>query len=123
MNPMNLKKPENVLVSFKRSFKRSDFEFKLADWGTAGMNEAFFGGTPGYASKQLFNFAPKDYFSVGRSALNLIVKKTGSVDKSFIFGKFLFDFCQRNYFIERKKDRLILCYFPIENKELLGSYR
>ena len=60
----------------------TNFDFKLADWGTAGWNEAFFGGTPGYASKELFNlFGKKDFFSIGRLAMDLFVKKTGTVGK------------------------------------------
>ena len=73
-----LKKPENILVSFDLvNGEVTNFEFKLADWGTAGWNGAFHGGTPGYASSRMFKIRCKDFFSIGRMAMELFVGKTG----------------------------------------------
>ena len=60
-----------------------NFEFKLADWGTAGQNEDFYGGTPGYVSKKMFSSLYKDHFSIGRVAMELFVSKIGKVEKKF----------------------------------------
>ena len=57
----------------------TNFKFKLGDWGTAGMNDAFFGGTPGYASKLMFEKFNKDFFSIGRFAMDLFFNRTGFV--------------------------------------------
>ena len=62
----------------------TNFEFKLADWGTAGQNHTFYGGTPGYASKHMFLGAYKDYFSIGRLAMELFVNKTRTVKNATV---------------------------------------
>ena len=66
------------------------FEFKLADWGSAGRNAAFFGGTPGYASKEMFSPADKDSFSIGRLALDMFIDKKGILAELVSFKRFLY---------------------------------
>ena len=91
MIKFKLQKPENILVSYDLiNGEVKNFDFKLADWGTAGWNEAFFGGTPGYASRLMFLRAvDKDLFSIGRLAMDLFVNKTGNVGKSDTFSLLL----------------------------------
>ena len=69
----------------------------VADWGTAWFRDLtvrtnqsegfdpseFLGGTPGYAGPYTFNESgPRDLFSFGRLALDLVLNKAG---KSFNF--------------------------------------
>ena len=85
-------KPENIMASFDLvKGTVTNFVFKLADWGTAGGNRAFYGGTPGYASKLMFKPVYKDFFSIGRLALDLFVDKTGVVED-------IYEFIEKYYF-------------------------
>ena len=79
---LNSKKTENILVNYKLTDGEvTDFEFRLGDWGTAGENRKFFGGTPGHVSKRMYYDKYKDAFSIGRLAMDLFVSKTGTVRK------------------------------------------
>ena len=60
--------------------KVTDFVFKLGDWGTAGNNRKFLGGTPGFVSKTLYEGWKRDDFSIGRLALQLFVDEKGTVN-------------------------------------------
>ena len=74
------------MVSHNKDHEITDF--KLGDWGTAGANDKFFGGTPGYASKHMYYDGEKDPFSIGRLAMCLFVEKTGIVNNLKIKTKY-----------------------------------
>lgn len=57
-----------------------NFEFVVADWGTAGESEGYYGGsphyggTPLYASRDAFTSSTeKDLFAFGRIAMELFI--------------------------------------------------
>ena len=51
-----------------------NFEFSVADWGTAGEGEDHYGGTPMYASRDAFaGSKEKDLFAFGRIAMELFI--------------------------------------------------
>ena len=69
------KKPDNILVDYQvKNGKTVNFSFVISDWGTAGYKDAFFGGTPVYASPNAFTFSDmKDIFAVSRMAMELFI--------------------------------------------------
>ena len=50
----------------------------VADWGTAGIEEKHYGGTPMYAPRGAFQYDHnKDLFALGRIALELYLDESG----------------------------------------------
>ena len=57
-----------------------DFEFVISDWGTGGLWNAHFGGTPVYASGNSFSTSVnKDFFAFGRIAAELYLPESGNL--------------------------------------------
>ena len=75
----SFKKPDNILVDYKIKNNRvTDFTFVVSDWGTAGIEERHYGGTPMYASPHTFQYNPaKDLFAFGRIAAELYLDEPG----------------------------------------------
>ena len=72
-------KPENFLVDYDVvNGEAVNFEMAIGDWGTAGITEQHFGGTPMYASSQAFQASKiKDLFAFGRIAMELYLDESG----------------------------------------------
>ena len=60
----------------------TDFEFVISDWGTAGVSDEHYGGTPVYASGNSFiASANKDIFAFGRIAAELYLPQSEKLIK------------------------------------------
>ena len=60
------------------------FSFVVADWGTSGMENQHYGGTPVYASGNAFRpggSTNKDIFAFGRIAAELYLAESGNINK------------------------------------------
>ena len=75
----SLKKPDNILVDYNDTDGSvTDFTFVIGDWGTSGIDNKHYGGTPMYASPNAFQQSQvKDLFAFGRIAAELYFEKTG----------------------------------------------
>ena len=67
-------KPDNILVDYDVvNNKAINFKMAIGDWGTSGIENKHYGGTPMYASSQAFQTSTmKDLFAFGRIALESI---------------------------------------------------
>ena len=79
----SFKKPDNILVDYNdRNGRVSEFTFVVSDWGTAGVHEKHFGGTPMYASPNTFQISrDKDLFAFGRIAAELYLEESGKSEQ------------------------------------------
>ena len=68
------------MVDFDRVNGRvANFEMAIGDWGTAGVVDEHFGGTPMYASRVAFqDDYNKDIFAFGRIAMELYLDESGA---------------------------------------------
>ena len=76
-------KPDNLLVDYDLvNGHVVNFQVVVGDWGSSGIRNEHFGGTPIYASSVAFEFnRTKDLFAFGQIAFELYFNEAGKLVK------------------------------------------